>query len=217
MKTSAVQQGFTLIEMLLAVTIFALVSLASFEILDGVTDANQASEQTIEQLHGLERAFFWIERDFLQTTQRAVRIDGEPVSEQVFFGGDLVMESEGGAVRFTHDGWRNPNMILPRSEIQAVTYRMIEGNLQREYFTYPDPVEGEQPQVQILLTDIESLVFEFFSEDGWGNVWEKPGLPSAVKVIIETEALGEVERWYKLAGATASGGMGSGMGLSRDK
>lgn len=210
------QKGFTLIEMILAVAIFALVSAAAIQILTTVLDADENSQLAIDQLYGMERAFFWIERDFLQVTKRQFRIDGEKATDKVFIGGDLIMESEGSAVMFNHDGWRNPSMILPRSEIQTVSYRMFEGNLERAYFNYPDPVTGEEPRVQILLTGVKSLTFEFFSEQGWGNVWDQSGLPSAVKVIIETETIGEVERWFKLAGATASGAKGSGMGLSRD-
>lgn len=209
------QQGFTLIEMILAVAIFMLVSIASFQILDTVTKQDAQSQQVIEQLHGLERAFFWMERDLLQISKRQVRVDGEPATDKIFVGGDLILESEGGAIAFTRDGWRNPGMVLPRSEIQTVSYRMVEGNLVRSYFNFPDPVRGEEPRVQILLTDIKALTFEFFSEDGWGNVWEKPDVPSGIKVVIETEAIGAVERWFKLAGATASGATDSGMGLDR--
>ena len=208
--------GFTLIEMLLAVAIFAVISVASFQILSTVADSNGHSEQVIKQLHGVERAFFWIERDFLQATRRKVRVDGEAPSDKVFVGGELILESEGDAVAFTHDGWRNPGLILPRSEIQSVIYRMYDGNLERSFYNYPDPVMGAKPRIQVLLSDIDSLKFEYFSEDGWGNVWEKEGIPSAVKVIIETDALGEVERWYKLAGANALGATGTGMGLSQE-
>lgn len=211
------QQGFTLIEMILAVAIFMLVSIASFQILDTVTRQDAQSQETIEQLHGMERAFFWIERDLLQVSKRQIRVDGEAATDKIFVGGDLILESEGGAIAFTHDGWKNPGMVLPRSEIQTVSYKMVEGNLQRSYFNFPDPVRGEEPRVQILLKDIKALTFEFFSEDGWGNVWDKPGVPSGVKVIVETETIGVVERWYKLAGATASGATGSGMGLSKDR
>lgn len=215
MKSRNRQQGFTLIEMILAVAIFMLISIAAYQILDTVTKQDIHSQEAIEQLHGMERAFFWIERDLLQVSKRQIRIDGEAATDKIFIGGDLILESEGGAIAFTHDGWKNPGMILPRSEIQSVSYRMFEDNLERSYFNYPDPVAGEKPRVQVLLTDIKALTFEFFSEDGWGNVWDKPGVPSGVKVMIETDAIGPVERWYKLAGATASGATGSGMGLSK--
>jgi general secretion pathway protein J len=194
----AAQGGFTLIEMLLASVIFALVSYASFSMLTAVTDANALSEETTKELYGVQRAFFWMERDFLQATKRQVRVDGEKATDKIFSGGELLMESEGGAVAFTHDGWRNPGMILPRSEIQSVSYRMFEGKLERLFFNYPDPVTGEIPKSQILLEEIEGLSFEFFSSDGWGNVWEKPGLPRAVKVEIETKALGKLERIFLL-------------------
>jgi general secretion pathway protein J len=210
------QAGFTLIEMLLAAAIFALVSMAGFQILTTVTNSNDHSVEVTEQLHGVQRAFFWIERDFLQITKRQVRVDGEAPTDKIFVGGELLNESESGAVSFTHDGWRNPGMILPRSEIQSVAYRMFDSNLERSFYNYPDPVTGEIPKVQILLEGIEKLAFEYFSEDGWVDEWDKEGLPSAVKVMIETQALGEIERVFMLVGATVRDSS-SGMGLSRDK
>lgn len=188
--------GFTLLEMLLATAIFALVGIASFGILTAVTDSDQLSKETSEQLQGIQRAFFLMERDFLQISQRQVRVDGEKATDRVLTGGELIMESEGGAVAFTHDGWRNPGMILARSELQSVSYRMMESKLERLFFNYTDPVTGEKPRTQILLEGLEALKFEFFAEQGWVDMWEKPGLPKAVKVTIETEALGELHRIF---------------------
>lgn len=206
-------QGFTLLEMLLATVIFALVGIASFGILTAVTDSNKLSKDTTEQLQGVQRAFFLMERDFLQVSQRQVRIDGEKASDRIFFGGELMNESEGGSVAFTHDGWRNPGMILPRSELQTVSYRMFENKLERLFFNYTDPVTGEKPRSQVLLENLEALKIEFYAGNGgkgkesdWVKEWEKPGLPLAVKVTIETEALGELYRTFLLSDNLASGG-----------
>ncbi len=211
------QSGFTLIEMLLATVIFALIGIASHSILTAVTDSNELSVQATEELHGLERAFFWMERDFLQAATRQVRIDGDAPTDKIFVGGDLIFESQGGAVAFTHDGWRNPGMILPRAEIQRVAYRMFDGKLERQYFNYPDPVTGEEPRVQVLLEGLESLKFEFYGGNGWGEAWEDGGLPTAVKVTIETKNMGVVERIFLLTDNALGGSdsKSSGGGNSR--
>lgn len=190
--------GFTLLEMLLATGIFALVGIASYGILTAITDSDQLSKDTTEQLQGIQRAFFLMERDFLQTTQRRVRVDGEKASERIFTGGELLMESEGGAVAFTHDGWRNPGLILPRSELQTVSYRMMESKLERLFFNYTDPVTGEVPKTQVILDGLENLKFEFLDGEEWEKQWEKDGLPRAVRVTIETQALGELQRIFVL-------------------
>lgn len=207
-------RGFTLIEILLATVIFALVSLASFAILDGVITGNEMSVQATEELHGMERTFFWMEKDFLQASTRQVRVDGEAPTDKIFIGGELINESQGGAVSFTHDGWRNPAMILPRAEIQWVAYRMFEDNLERLYHNYPDPVTGEEPKKQILLEGIIALEFEYYSSSGWGNVWEQSGLPRAVKVAIETESMGKVERIFLLTDTASQGNSNANKGIA---
>ncbi|MFT5162878.1 MAG: type II secretion system protein J, partial [Alteromonadaceae bacterium] len=53
-------------------------------------------------------------------------------------------------------------------------------------------------RIQVLFEGMEKLTFEFYENDKWVKQWEKPGLPAAVKVTIETEALGELHRIFVL-------------------
>ncbi len=192
------QSGFTLIEILLATLVFALVSMASFAVLDSVLKSDEASRQKIEELQALQRAFFIMERDFRQVSQRHVRANGERASRSVFAGGKFILESEGDAVAFVKDGWRNPGMVLPRSELQSVAYRMKEENLERMFFVYTDPVAGEEPRTQILLKDIEELTFEYMASSDWKEQWEEVTLPQAVAVKVKTKSFGEIRRIFIL-------------------
>ena len=63
-------RGFTFIEMLLAVAIFALVGLASVAVLDSVTRSDEASRAGTLRLQQLQRAMMLLDRDFWQMTKK---------------------------------------------------------------------------------------------------------------------------------------------------
>ena len=66
-------QGFTLLEVLIAISIFALMSLASFQILQGVIRSGEISKRHNDELLQLQRAMLVIEQDFTQIIARASR------------------------------------------------------------------------------------------------------------------------------------------------
>lgn len=61
--------GFTLVEMLVALALLALISLAGFALIQTVLTAQRRTEGRIERLAGLERAVFLIDSDFGQTIE----------------------------------------------------------------------------------------------------------------------------------------------------
>ncbi len=58
------EQGFTLIEMLVALALLALISLAGFALIQTVLNAQQRTDGRLERLAGLERAVYLIDADF---------------------------------------------------------------------------------------------------------------------------------------------------------
>ena len=70
------QQGFTLLEVLIAIAIFSVVSLASFTIFDTVLRGDESSKLRSDRQNELQRAFFLIERDVMQIAKRSMRING---------------------------------------------------------------------------------------------------------------------------------------------
>lgn len=190
------QKGFTLLEILIAVSVLAMMSGAMFTILNNITNQNEVSKDNISELEKLQRAFFIMDRDFQQIAQRYTRVDGDPPSQSVFAAGRYQMDSEADAVAFVRDGWRNPGMILPRSELQSVAYRVREGKLEKLFHIYTDPITGTEPKSQILLDDIEDFVLQFYAEGSWKEQWEQGTLPQAVSVTVTTKNLGAIRRVF---------------------
>jgi len=195
-------RGFTFIEMLLAVAIFALVGLASVAVLDSVNRSNEASRQAGERLQQLQRAMLLLERDLWQITPRQVRINGEAPSKLTFAGAANWIESDDDGISFSHAGWTNPGMILARSEVQLVGYRLKERQWQRLYYVYPDAVTGTEPVVQNLLNEVDELKFRYLvREDGqqqWKEFWDQDRWPLAVRVTLKSAQFGTLERIFAL-------------------
>ena len=201
--------GFTFIEMLLAAAIFAFVGLASVAVLSSVTQSDELSQQASERLVQLQRTMLMLERDFMQISVRHVRLNGEAPAKHRLFGEKFLLDSEDHGVSFTRQGWRNPGMILPRSEIQTVAYRLQEGSLQRLFTLYPDAVTGTEPKIQNLYQGLSGFEIQYLQADEWQERWQDANFPAAVRVTLTDELLGSVQRVFILPDAVvADGGRG---------
>jgi general secretion pathway protein J len=199
-------QGFTLLEILVAMAIFTLIGLASNGILTSVIQSDQLSTDRFAQLEQLQRAMLTIERDLLQAVPRTVRINGEQV-KIVMSGGEDIVDSDADGIAFVRGGWHNPQLILPRSTLQAVGYRIQEQQLQRLYGNYVDNVIGFEPKVKVLLSDIDDFKVTFLTdleklEDPqlWEDGYTGSDLPLAVSITIFSNTFGEIRREFILAG-----------------
>ncbi len=200
----ASQRGFTFIEMLLATAIFALVGLASVAVLDSVTRSDTASQAALARLQKLQQVMMLMERDLWQITPRQIRVSGEAPSKVMMGGAPNWLESDDDGLSFSHAGWTNPAMILPRSEVQLVGYRLKENKLERLFYLYPDAVTGTEPQVQVLLEEIDSFKLTYLDQEGiWQDSWMQETMPKALRMVITQQNTGELERIFTLpAGLT---------------
>lgn len=194
------QKGFTLLEVLVSVAIFALISLASFSLFDGVLKSEEVSRKQMERLNEVQRAWMIIERDILQIAHRGMRIEGEAPSNNFLFASSDGYSANNNALAFTRYGWTNPGLLIPRSDMQSVAYRVDDKQLQRLHFNFVDSVVGEEPKVRPLISKVEQISFEFHYQKKWQKEIEDGRLPLAIKIILETEDLGILSRKFLVAG-----------------
>ncbi|WP_354623167.1 type II secretion system minor pseudopilin GspJ [Psychromonas sp. MME2] len=195
-----VNQGFTLLEVLIAIAIFALLSLTAYQVLKGVIESGQISKEHSDSLTQLQRAMLIIEQDFSQIVARTSRDDGN-IEETLYVirAAKSLFESDDQGIEFNRLGWQNPLGLLPRSNILRVRYRLQEGQLQRLYFLHPDIVAGQEPEVQVLLEDIETLSFRFWLS-GWQNSWnDSKKLPQGIEISFTSKHYGELHRTFIIA------------------
>ena len=70
------QSGFTLLEMLVAIAIFASLSMGAYQVLQGVLTSDEVAKRKEVRLSELQLAFSLLERDVTQMEPRSGRIDG---------------------------------------------------------------------------------------------------------------------------------------------
>jgi general secretion pathway protein J len=197
------QQGFTLIEILVAMAIFSLIGLASTALLTTVIEDDKASSQRFAELEQLQRAMLTIERDLLQALPRAVRVNGE-VNQIVMRGGEDELGGLADSIGFVHGGWHNPQLMLPRSTLQLVGYRLEENKLLRLYGNYLDNVIGYEPKTRVVLEGISDFQVEFLisgteDEQEWQESYLGTVLPRAVAITITSDVFGKIRREFLLA------------------
>ena len=191
------QKGFTLLEMMLALVIFSLLSIAGWQLLNTVSRSRELVTEHERRISEIDMAFLLMKQDFRQIVDRGVRIDGQ-VSQQSIFTGDTMLDTDDQAISFVRAGWHNPSLRLPRSELQRVYYRLKDGQLQRMYDLVLDAPSGVEPISRTLLDDVNALQFSFFYNGSWNSRVNAEGYPEGIRVELELDDLGLVERDFEL-------------------
>lgn len=197
------QSGFTLVEMLVALFILGLVSSAGAGLLMGATSAGKQVREQEVRVRQLDIASALIRNDISAMTSRAVQQDfgfGEPMS--------LVGESAPSAaplLQFVRDGWLNPSDVN-RSDLQAVTYELVEGGLIRTALLRPDAINGTPVSTRVLLQGISRVEAGFMRSGQWSSEWnvsrraDVAVLPDLIRLRVVFEN-GETYTLSSLTGA----------------
>ena len=191
-------RGFTLLEMLLSLAVFAMLGMATYSVLNNTINGKQAIIEQSQKLTELQRAISLIEADFIQLSQRRMRIDGEAPESVFFIAQEYLFDSESIGFGFVRDGWTNPVMVLPRSESQPVAYRVKEQRLERLYYNFVDNLANTEPRIQPLLTEVTELKLSYFYQSSWHSDLPENRLPELVKLSFITASFGYIERIFPL-------------------
>lgn len=208
--SSCKHKGFTLLEVLIAIAIFSLISLSSFTIFDTVLSSDETSKQLSERHNELQRAFVIIERDLSQIARRSIRLNGEPPLDNFLQTSGEAFLSDEQALAFVRHGWTNPGLLLPRSDMQAVAYRIVDEMLERLHFNFVDAVVGEEPKVRSLISNVSALKFEYYDGKKWQKTWSEKSLPLALAIEIDTKDYGVIRRQFLVAGSKIAKNKASG-------
>ncbi len=189
--------GFTLLELLVAMAIFATIAVISYTGLTSMLKTSKAVEIDALRLKEIQTAVLFIQRDLLQTVNRPIREE---------YGSTLqaLRSNDQGNVRleFTSGGRRNPAGFL-RSTLQRVGYGIDDDeNLVRYIWPVLDRSQDSRPVKHELLSKVENLQFRFLNaSNSWAESWpplttgdKVAGLPRAVEISIDLNDWGRIKR-----------------------
>ncbi len=200
------QRGFTLLEMLIAIAIFAMLGLAANTVLSTVMKNDTATRDFAAKLKAMQQGFGVIERDLNQMVARTPRLLEGGRATTVFQTGSNMLDSESESLVFFRLGWLNPDGLLPRGSLQSVAYVVMEGQLQRWYYPYPEPEIGAEPIKTVIMEKVLSVEYAFFADDKWERQTDATKLPKAIAIEIEFEDIGKVQRKFLVPQGAVAGG-----------
>lgn len=194
-------RGFSLIELLVALAVFAALAAAAYGGLAEIAATRGALAQQQDRFAQMVRAVSMLERDVRQAISRPVRGRGrEDYLPAVAGAGDRI--------ELTRVGFANP-LAEPRSNLERVGYAIDAGKLVRGRYLALDRAPDAAPVVASVLDAARSVSFRYLGSDGaWRSTWPpsevppdiKPYelLPRAIEFRIATSDAGELRRIVEL-------------------
>ena len=193
------ESGFTLVELLVALMIFAMLAAAGVGLLGFSVRAQGASREKLDEVAAIRRLSALMTADLAQAAPRVSRTEA----------GDFVPAFTGGtgepgepALTFVRRGWSNSNGAA-RASLQKVEYVRVADRIERRAWPMLDGAEPGPPAV--VARGVEGFTLRYRNADGWRERWDAEkvdALPRAVEASVEWRGIGAV----KLLFLTGTGG-----------
>lgn len=199
-------RGFTLLEVLIAIGITAVVGLGVWQVLSGIVQSRDRVDELAVQFEALQRTMLFLERDITQVVNRPARdIYGD-------FNFALTSRENDFALLLTRQGWRNP-LGIRRSNLQRVGWEYTGDTIRRRYWVSVDQAQEDEGRDGLMLEDVTDFRIRFLNDQqNWQDNWpddnsladQTPGkkpdvaFPKGLEVIIEHERFGNLTRTFPL-------------------
>jgi len=197
--------GFTLLELLVAIAVFALLAALAYGGLNAMMRTAQGTSEAREGLAQLQRGLRVLDEDMRYVIARGAR-DGLGAPQPAFASG-----SDGHALLdFTRSV--RPREGFQPAPLERVRYWLDGATLVRQSWNPPDAARLEPDTELILWREVEAIRFDFLdaslqSRPAWPppNV-DTPGLPRAIELRLRLKDNEELRRLMVLPEFPAASG-----------
>ncbi len=190
-------KGFTLLEILIAIAIFAIIASITSSILYQTLQVKENSTEQISKINELQLALSILTQDIKQIIERPIRGNKMHLFPS-FIGQNDYLE-------FTRGGNTNPNAYENRSTLIRVAYLCKNRKLIRRIWSELDTPDRERYQNTVILKDLKKCEFAYVGMHQnimptWYQYTTKRNneditnpLPEAVQLILNQEHLGLIK------------------------
>jgi len=196
-QTSKKNLGYTLIEVIIALAIFAILGTISVGLLGRAFDTSAHLKAKIEPLAELQLAVTRMNRDIVQMVKR-----GAP-----FFTGET------NYTEFTRGGIVHPDAEEVQSTLKRVALLCKHNKeLVRKTWARVNPLNPDDFQEQILINNLEACEFSYLTN---GNIWlsewpmastepkeKSPSFPLAIQLKLKLKNFGDISLLFVIPGGS---------------
>jgi general secretion pathway protein J len=197
-------RGFTLIEVIVALSIFAVLSIIGYKGISSLVQTKERVEVEDAKWQQIILFFDRFELDVKQSVNRPIRTREDTV-EPAWLGRPSFAGEDGAQLVFSRFG--DPEQLGFLMDTRRVGYRLHDGAIELLIWPSLDVAPSAKPEVFKVLTHVAQISFSYLSTDGrWLNAWpeatvttqQKSFAPSAVQLIIKLETGEMVTRVFAL-------------------
>ena len=191
-------QGFTLIEVLIALSLFAILSVMAFGGLKQLLGQHQQLDARTQRFSNLQSAVQVLERDLSQIEARTVRDSFGDIKSALM--GSAMPEF---VYELTTKNWINPHDATGVL-LQRIGYQIQENTLWRSYYPKLDAGIGNTPVRYGLLKEITDFKLRFMGSNGaWVEFWpplndtgqtDDTQVPNAIEMSLSAQDFGTITK-----------------------
>lgn len=172
------QSGFTLLEVLIAVTITAIIGVGASQILSSASDTRFALEQRSNEIKNLQRLDMFLRKDFSQVVGRQAKNTYGELTPAIHNQGDYLVEFSysGVPIQAFNPDSKQSNILRGGYAIRTHDHDFCKdaelpenprgGNcLVRLHWPVLDATSDTEPVVQVLIDDITEANFYFIGNE----------------------------------------------------
>jgi general secretion pathway protein J len=189
-------RGFTLIEILAALLVFALLAGFGYRGLGAVLDAGERVTGETRKWHDLALAFEHMRLAFAHAADRPIR-DRHDAAAPAFEAVAATRSAEEPLLAFTRMGYAGHEGAA--ADQQRVGYRVRQDRLEQLAWPVLDQAPHTEPQAIVLLSGVRELSFSYLHEGKWHSVWPLADADAAHPAAVQiTLRLSNGERYQRL-------------------